>query len=91
MTYNGERILMASKDDRIVDSTSPEHFRALLKAAGLSQAEAARQMRVSRRSVVEWCKDGGKQQAPFLARVFLERFNGGALRASRRPGDDRSR
>ena len=56
------------------DNTSPEHFRALLKAAGLSQAEAARQMHVSRRSVVEWCKDGGKQQAPYLARWFLERM-----------------
>lgn len=57
------------------NKTSPEQFRALLKNAGLSQTEAAKQMRVSRRSVVEWCKDGGKQQAPYLAYVFIKKLS----------------
>lgn len=65
------------KPDAIRHDPRPEHIRALLEQAGLSQREAARRIGVSERVMRYYC--AGEREPPYPVQFALE-----SLSSSRR-------
>jgi len=68
--------------------TTPDHIRALIARAGISQREVARRMEINDRTVRRYCKYGGTVQYVMALEWIASHGDGAKLEAKVMNGKD---